>query len=76
VSAAPPEWWVPHSRYNDVPEQELVSSDYCILSRSPEVGADLFHQAEDESLDFTCKVIRNMTRRHCSVDIAETSASS
>ena len=42
VSAAPPEWWVPHSRYNDVPEQELVSSDYCILSRSPEVGADLF----------------------------------
>jgi homoserine O-succinyltransferase len=42
ISGTPAEWWVPHSRYNDVPEQELVSSGYCILSRSPEVGADLF----------------------------------
>jgi homoserine O-succinyltransferase len=42
VSGAPSQWCVPHSRYNDLPEQELVSKDYCILSRSPEVGADLF----------------------------------
>ncbi len=42
VSGASREWWVPHSRHNDVPEQELASKDYCILSRSPEVGADLF----------------------------------
>jgi homoserine O-succinyltransferase/O-acetyltransferase len=35
-------WCVPHSRYNDLPEQELVSRGYCIVSRSPEVGADMF----------------------------------
>lgn len=42
VSDAPSQWYVPHSRYNDLPETELASKDYCILSRSPEVGADLF----------------------------------
>ena len=42
VSDAPSQWYVPHSRYNDLPETELAAKDYCILSRSPEVGADLF----------------------------------
>jgi homoserine O-succinyltransferase len=42
VSGSAPQWRVPHSRYNDLPVQELVSKDYCILSRSPEVGADMF----------------------------------
>ena len=36
------QWCVPHSRYNDLPEQELVSKDYSIVSRAPEVGADMF----------------------------------
>jgi homoserine O-succinyltransferase/O-acetyltransferase len=35
-------WSVPHSRWNELPEQELVSKGYRILSRSPEVGADIF----------------------------------
>lgn len=42
VSGSPPQWYVPHSRYHDLPEQELISRDYCIVARSPEVGADLF----------------------------------
>lgn len=42
VSDAPARWCVPHSRYNSLPEEELVSRGYRVLSRSPEVGADLF----------------------------------
>jgi homoserine O-succinyltransferase len=33
---------VPHSRYNSLTEKELVARGYRILSRSPEVGPDLF----------------------------------
>jgi homoserine O-succinyltransferase len=42
VYGLPPSWPVPHSRYNDLPEEELVSHGYSILSRSPDVGADIF----------------------------------
>jgi homoserine O-succinyltransferase len=35
-------FWQPHSRYNDVPEYELRSAGYKILSRSDAVGADIF----------------------------------
>ena len=42
VSGAPARWCVPHSRYNDLPERELISRDYRILSRAPQVGADMF----------------------------------
>jgi homoserine O-succinyltransferase len=42
VSGSPSQWCMPHSRYNDLPEQDLVSRDYFVVSRSPEVGADLF----------------------------------
>jgi homoserine O-succinyltransferase/O-acetyltransferase len=42
LSACPPQWCVPHSRYNDLSERELVSKGYCIVSRAPEVGADMF----------------------------------
>jgi homoserine O-succinyltransferase/O-acetyltransferase len=42
VADAPARWCVPHSRYNSLLEEELVSRGYCVLSRSPEVGADLF----------------------------------
>jgi homoserine O-succinyltransferase/O-acetyltransferase len=39
---APSRWRVPHSRYNELPEEALVSKGYSILSRSPEAGADIF----------------------------------
>ena len=34
--------WVPHSRYNDLPEQALVASGYKILTRSKSAGVDTF----------------------------------
>jgi homoserine O-succinyltransferase len=42
LAGTPSRWQMPHSRYNDVPEEALVSSGYRILSRSPDAGADLF----------------------------------
>jgi homoserine O-succinyltransferase/O-acetyltransferase len=39
---APSRWRIPHSRYNGLPEEALVSKDYRILSRSPDAGADMF----------------------------------
>jgi homoserine O-succinyltransferase len=42
LAGAPSCWQIPHSRYNDVPEEALISGGYCILSRSPDAGADLF----------------------------------
>ena len=33
---------IPHSRYNDVPEEALVLAGYQILTRSPDTGADIF----------------------------------
>src|SRR5271168_62689 len=42
VSSNPSRWCVPHSRFNDLREDELVANDFCVLSRSPEAGADLF----------------------------------
>jgi homoserine O-succinyltransferase len=35
-------WTVPHSRYNDLPEDALVSHGYQLLTRSPVAGADSF----------------------------------
>lgn len=43
-------WSVPHSRYNDLPEEELVSRGYRVLMQSAETGADLFVRHRD-SLD-------------------------
>jgi homoserine O-succinyltransferase len=34
--------WVPHSRYNDLPEEALLSAGYKILTRSPSAGVDAF----------------------------------
>jgi homoserine O-succinyltransferase/O-acetyltransferase len=34
--------WVPHSRYNTVPEDALISAGYKILTRSDTAGADAF----------------------------------
>jgi homoserine O-succinyltransferase/O-acetyltransferase len=42
LDGLPPSWRVPHSRCNDLPEHALVAHGYSILSRSPDVGADIF----------------------------------
>ena len=34
--------WVPHSRYNDLPEAALTACGYKILTRSPSAGVDTF----------------------------------
>jgi homoserine O-succinyltransferase len=43
---APSHWCVPHSRYNGLPEEALVRHGYHLLSRSSEVGADIFIKQE------------------------------
>lgn len=42
LAGAPSQWRVPHARYNDLAEEALVASGYCILSRSDAAGADMF----------------------------------
>lgn len=42
VTGLPWRWRVPHSRYNDVPEEALLARGYRIISRSPDAGADIF----------------------------------
>lgn len=37
---------VPHSRYNDLPERELVAAGYRILTRSAAAGVDMFARHE------------------------------
>ena len=39
---APSRWGVPHSRHNELPEEALTAQGYCIVSRSPKAGADMF----------------------------------
>ncbi len=38
----PERWRVPHSRYNELSEDALISTGYKILVRSPQAGADTF----------------------------------
>ena len=42
VKGEPSRWVVPQSRYNDLPEAALSACGYRILSRSDDVGADMF----------------------------------
>lgn len=42
LAGVPPQWHVPHSRWNGLPEDLLVSTGYRILSVSAEAGADVF----------------------------------
>jgi homoserine O-succinyltransferase len=42
IGGGPPRWCVPHSRHNELPERALMHAGYRILTRSPEVGADVF----------------------------------
>jgi len=50
VAGINPRWNVPHSRYNDLPEEALIARGYCVLSRSSQTGVDLFVGNRD-SLD-------------------------
>jgi homoserine O-succinyltransferase/O-acetyltransferase len=45
-------WTIPHSRYNDLPEERLRASGYRILVRSAEAGVDLFEKANDTAFLF------------------------
>lgn len=42
TAGIPERFSMPHSRWNDLPEDELTASGYHILTRSPRAGADLF----------------------------------
>jgi homoserine O-succinyltransferase len=42
LAGVPSQWQVPHSRYNGLPEELLVSKGYHLLSTSTEAGADVF----------------------------------
>lgn len=42
LAGVPSQWRVPHSRYNGLPEDVLVSMGYRLLSTSAEAGADVF----------------------------------
>jgi homoserine O-succinyltransferase/O-acetyltransferase len=42
VTNVPAIWSVPHSRYNDLPEESLIARGYQLLSRSITAGANLF----------------------------------
>src|SRR5215469_16771408 len=47
VRDAPSGWWVPHSRHNGLAEEELLAGGYRVLSRSTEVGSDIFVKQGD-----------------------------
>ena len=42
TAGLPPCWRVPQTRFNDLPEQALASHGYRVISRMPDVGADMF----------------------------------
>jgi homoserine O-succinyltransferase len=42
LSGLPRQWRIPHSRWNELPEADLVASGYHILSRSSASGVDIF----------------------------------
>jgi homoserine O-succinyltransferase/O-acetyltransferase len=43
-------WRVPHSRWNDLPEQELYDRGYNVLAKSQAAGVDTFIKQMDRSL--------------------------
>jgi homoserine O-succinyltransferase len=42
VEHSPAQWCTPHSRRNDLPEEDLRRSGYQVLARAPDAGVDLF----------------------------------
>ena len=47
LNNGPTHWLVPHSRQNELVEEELLSNGYRILSRSAQAGADIFVSERD-----------------------------
>ena len=52
VAGAAARWRTPHSRYNELPEEDLAAHGYRILSRSPGAGADIFVKREQSLFVF------------------------
>jgi len=46
VADIPSRWSMPNSRYNDLPEEALISHGYHVLYRSADTGADVFVRDE------------------------------
>ncbi len=44
------QWSVPHSRWNDLPEDELTARGYTVLAKSRDAGVDLFTKQTARSL--------------------------
>jgi homoserine O-succinyltransferase len=42
LAGTPSHWCVPHSRYNDLPEEALTLKGYRILAKSADAGVDMF----------------------------------
>jgi homoserine O-succinyltransferase len=42
TTGAPRRWRMPHSRWNELPEEALQSSGYCVLTHSEAAGVDAF----------------------------------
>ena len=42
LSSAKPVWIVPHSRWNDLTEPDLIAHGYTVLAKSADAGVDLF----------------------------------
>lgn len=52
IAGAPGKFQLPHSRWNGIPEEELVASGYTVLTRSKEVGVDTFVQQRNSLFVF------------------------
>ncbi len=50
LAGFPPVWRVPHSRWNDLPESDLIAAGYAILAKSADAGVDLFVKSVARSL--------------------------
>jgi homoserine O-succinyltransferase/O-acetyltransferase len=50
LADTPERWQVPHSRWNDLTEEDLEACGYEVLARSPDAGVDLFTKTKSRSL--------------------------
>jgi homoserine O-succinyltransferase len=50
LAGAPPKIAIPHSRWNEIPEEPLRFHGYEVLTRSPEAGVDTFVKRHNRSL--------------------------
>lgn len=50
LSGLPAKIWTPHSRYNDLPEADLIRCGYNVLTKSETAGVDIFTKKLGQSL--------------------------